>query len=39
MYHVTFKNGAMTKIHTYESEQILITTPIELANRIKVFGR
>lgn len=26
MYHVTFKNGAMTKIHTHESEQILIAT-------------
>ncbi len=27
MYHVTFKNGGMTKIHTHESEQILIATP------------
>jgi quercetin dioxygenase-like cupin family protein len=26
MYYVTFKNGAMTKIHTHESEQILIAT-------------
>jgi quercetin dioxygenase-like cupin family protein len=26
MYHVTFKDGAMTKIHTHESEQILIAT-------------
>jgi quercetin dioxygenase-like cupin family protein len=26
MYHVTFKDGAMTKIHTHESEQILIST-------------
>jgi len=26
MYHVTFKNGGMTKIHTHESEQILIAT-------------
>jgi hypothetical protein len=26
MYHVTFKGGAMTKIHTHESEQILIAT-------------
>jgi quercetin dioxygenase-like cupin family protein len=24
MYYVTFKDGAMTKIHTHESEQILI---------------
>ncbi len=26
MYYVTFKDGAMTKIHTHESEQILIAT-------------
>ena len=26
MYHVTFKDGAMTKIHAHESEQILIST-------------
>jgi quercetin dioxygenase-like cupin family protein len=26
MYYVTFKNGGMTKIHTHESEQILIAT-------------
>ena len=26
MYHVTFKDGGMTKIHTHESEQILIAT-------------
>jgi quercetin dioxygenase-like cupin family protein len=26
MYHVKFKDGGMTKIHTHESEQILITT-------------
>jgi hypothetical protein len=26
MYHVTFENGGMTKIHTHESKQILITT-------------
>jgi hypothetical protein len=26
VYHVTFKGGAMTKIHTHESEQILIAT-------------
>ena len=26
MYHVTFKDGGMTKIHTHESEQILIVT-------------
>ena len=26
MYHVTFKDGAMTKIHTHESEQMLIAT-------------
>jgi quercetin dioxygenase-like cupin family protein len=32
MYHVTFKNGAMTKIHTHESEQILIATTSSSAN-------
>jgi quercetin dioxygenase-like cupin family protein len=34
MYHVTFKNGAMTKIHAHESEQILIATisPSENSN-------
>ena len=26
MYHVTFKDGGMTKIHTHESEQTLIAT-------------
>ena len=26
MYHVTFKDGWMTKIHTHESEQTLIAT-------------
>ncbi|MGB6673062.1 MAG: hypothetical protein WBE34_11555 [Candidatus Nitrosopolaris sp.] len=26
MYYVTFENGGMTKIHTHESEQILIAT-------------
>lgn len=26
MYHVTSKNGSMTKIHTHESEQTLIAT-------------
>ena len=26
MYHVTFKDGAITKIHTHESEQMLIAT-------------
>ncbi len=26
MYHVKFKEGGMTKIHTHESEQILIAT-------------
>jgi quercetin dioxygenase-like cupin family protein len=26
IYHVTFKDGAMTKIHAHESEQILIST-------------
>jgi quercetin dioxygenase-like cupin family protein len=26
MYYVTLKNGGMTKIHTHESEQILIAT-------------
>lgn len=26
MYHVTFKDGGMTKIHIHESEQVLIAT-------------
>jgi quercetin dioxygenase-like cupin family protein len=31
MYHVIFKDGGMTKIHTHESEQILIATISSLA--------
>jgi quercetin dioxygenase-like cupin family protein len=41
MYHVTFKNGAMTKIHTHESEQILIatTSSSENSNNYSDVGR
>jgi quercetin dioxygenase-like cupin family protein len=41
MYHVTFKNGAMTKIHTHESEQILIATTSwsENSNKYSDIGR
>jgi quercetin dioxygenase-like cupin family protein len=41
MYHVTFKKGAMTKIHTHESEQILIatTSSSENSNNYSDVGR
>ena len=41
MYHVTFKDGAMTKIHTHESEQILIatTSSSESSNNHSDIGR
>jgi quercetin dioxygenase-like cupin family protein len=39
MYHVTFKNGAMTKIHTHESEQILIATNTSSDAQSNMIGR
>jgi quercetin dioxygenase-like cupin family protein len=39
MYHVTFKDGAMTKIHTHESEQILIATNSTLDSPSDMVGR
>jgi quercetin dioxygenase-like cupin family protein len=39
MYHVTFKDGAMTKIHTHESEQILIATNSLVDNKSNMAGR
>src|SRR5918911_3659670 len=39
MYHVIFKDGAMTKIHTHESEQILIATNSSLDAQSNTSGR
>ena len=39
MYHVIFKDGAMTKIHTHESEQILIATNSSLDAQSNMSGR
>jgi quercetin dioxygenase-like cupin family protein len=39
MYHVTFKDGAMTKIHTHESEQILIATNSSVDAQQNITGR
>ena len=39
MYHVTFKDGAMTKIHTHESEQILIATNSLVDDKSNMAGR
>jgi quercetin dioxygenase-like cupin family protein len=39
MYHVTFKDGAMTKIHTHESEQILIATNSSLDSTSDTVGK
>jgi len=38
MYYVTFKNGGMTKIHTHESEQILIATTTSLDSETSYLG-
>ncbi len=38
MYYVTFKNGGMTKIHTHESEQILIATTTSLDSDASYLG-
>src|SRR5919205_816910 len=39
MYYVTFKDGAMTKIHTHESEQILIATNSSVDAQQNITGR
>ncbi|MDQ3902112.1 MAG: hypothetical protein M3247_00460 [Thermoproteota archaeon] len=39
MYYVTFKDGAMTKIHAHESEQILIATNSSVDAQQNITGR